>query len=78
MSPGLDSRCGNKRIEVVAADAAQDLGEAAVDLLGMLGGQSPGHAVAGTFQVLLGAFGLELRLRQAASSGPGCRRTARS
>ncbi len=52
---------GNKLIEVISAHAAEDLGEAAVDLLGVLGGQAPGHAVAGAFQVLLGALGLELR-----------------
>ena len=53
----------NELIQVVSANAAQDLGEAAVDLLGMLGGQPPGHAVTGAFQVCPAHLGLELRLR---------------
>ena len=40
------------------------LGKRRVDLLGMIRGQTPGHAVAGTFQVVLGALRLELGLRE--------------
>ena len=39
---GRASTRGNKRVEVVPADAPENLGEAAVDLLGVLGGQAPG------------------------------------
>ncbi len=61
---------GNELVEVVSADAPEDLGKAAIDLLGVLGGQPPRHAVTGAFQILPAHLAVELRFGRAASNGP--------